>query len=91
MASQSLAVGVDIGGTGIKAGIVDLQKGELRSDRIKVATPSGAEPPDVLVAVKEVLSTLEVDSDGGRSLLLTSTSPYAVEALALEEIKGRRR
>lgn len=28
---------------------------------------------------------------GGRSLLLTSTSPYAVEALALEEIKGRRR
>lgn len=63
MASQSLAVGVDIGGTGIKAGIVDLQKGELRSDRIKVATPTGAEPPDVLAAVKEVLSILKVDSD----------------------------
>ncbi|MGA7147261.1 MAG: ROK family protein [Microbacterium sp.] len=54
------AVGVDIGGTGIKAGVVDLEKGVLESRRVKVATPSGAEPPDVLAAVTEVLSTLEV-------------------------------
>ena len=42
------AVGVDIGGTGIKAGIVDLQKGRLVSDRVKVATPAGAleRPPE---------------------------------------------
>lgn len=61
MAQKSLqAVGVDIGGTGIKAGIVDLQKGELASDRIKVATPPGAEPQDVLAAVREVLDRLGV-------------------------------
>ncbi len=55
------AVGVDIGGTGIKAGVVDLEKGVLESRRVKVATPPGAEPPDVLAAVTEVLSTLEVN------------------------------
>jgi len=57
------AVGVDIGGTGIKAGIVDLQKGRLVSDRVKVATPAGAHPPDVLAAVTEVLATLGVSDD----------------------------
>ena len=59
MASKT-AVGVDIGGTGIKAGLVDLEQGVLISDRIKVATPAGAEPPDVLAAVHEVLDTLNV-------------------------------
>ncbi|MEU1970450.1 polyphosphate--glucose phosphotransferase [Microbacterium sp. NPDC019599] len=57
------AVGVDIGGTGIKAGIVDLDKGILSSDRVKVATPPGAEPDDVLQAVRTVLDTLGVAVD----------------------------
>ncbi|MEJ1155540.1 MULTISPECIES: polyphosphate--glucose phosphotransferase [Microbacterium] len=62
MASQGTrAVGVDIGGTGIKAGIVDLDRGELISDRVKVATPAGAEPKDVLAAVTTVLGILEVE------------------------------
>ncbi|WP_137843521.1 polyphosphate--glucose phosphotransferase [Microbacterium sp. 2FI] len=60
-AEVTRAVGVDIGGTGIKAGIVDLEAGRLISDRVKVATPSGAEPPDVLAAVTEVLTVLGVD------------------------------
>lgn len=54
------AIGVDIGGTGIKAGIVDLEHGTLDSDRIRVPTPKGASPTDVLEAVKEVLMTLGV-------------------------------
>jgi polyphosphate glucokinase len=64
MATESTrAVGVDIGGTGIKAGIVDLEQGILVSDRVKVPTPSGAKPADVLSAVEEVLSTLGVTDD----------------------------
>ncbi|MFB7842613.1 polyphosphate--glucose phosphotransferase [Microbacterium sp. NPDC056052] len=55
------AIGVDIGGTGIKAGIVDLEHGTLESDRIRVPTPKGAAPADVLAAVKEVLTTLGVE------------------------------
>jgi polyphosphate glucokinase len=61
MASQAThAVGVDIGGTGIKAGLVDLAGGRLISDRVKVATPAGAEPADVLQAVRGVLDRLGV-------------------------------
>lgn len=55
---KTRAVGIDIGGTGIKGGIVDLESGELLSDRVKVSTPAGAEPDDVLVAVRSVLDTL---------------------------------
>lgn len=54
------AIGVDIGGTGIKAGIVDLDSGTLASDRIRVPTPDGAHPKDVLNTVREVLDTLGV-------------------------------
>lgn len=58
--SVTQAVGVDIGGTGIKGALVDLDAGQLLSSRIKVPTPKGAEPEDVLAAVKEVLATLDV-------------------------------
>lgn len=54
------AIGVDIGGTGIKAGIVNLKTGTLDSDRIRVDTPKGAAPADVLNAVNAVLDTLGV-------------------------------
>jgi len=57
------AVGVDIGGTGIKAGVVDVTTGTLISTRAKVATPAGAKPRDVLAAVEQVLETLEVSDD----------------------------
>lgn len=60
---KTRAVGVDIGGTGIKAAIVDLEAGTLLSDRIKVATPQGAEPKDVLAAVLQVLEKLDVLDD----------------------------
>jgi polyphosphate glucokinase len=60
---KTRAVGVDIGGTGIKAAVVDLAAGTLLSDRIKVATPAGAEPKDVLAAVLQVLEKLEVLDD----------------------------
>ncbi len=67
-AKTTHAVGVDIGGTGIKAGIVDLDAGQLASDRVKVATPAGAEPDDVLRAVRQVLDTLGVADDASVAL-----------------------
>lgn len=61
VSNATRAVGVDIGGTGIKGALVDLAAGALISDRVKVATPAGAEPDDVLAAVKTVLERLGVD------------------------------
>ena len=60
LSPMAKAIGVDIGGTGIKAGIVDLTHGTMDSDRVRVPTPSGASPQDVLNAVQTVLKTLDV-------------------------------
>jgi polyphosphate glucokinase len=52
------AVGIDIGGTGIKGAIVDVSTGKLLSDRVKLPTPAGGEPDDIIGTVKEVLQKL---------------------------------
>ena len=57
------AVGIDIGGTGIKGAIVDLESGELLTDRIKKPTPEGGEPDDIVAVVKQIVDELGVDDD----------------------------
>jgi polyphosphate glucokinase len=52
------AVGIDIGGTGIKGAIVDVTSGKLLSDRVKLPTPEGGEPEDIVLTVQEVLKKL---------------------------------
>ncbi len=52
-------IGIDIGGTGIKAAIVDVENGELVSDKIKVGTPEGAKPADVAAVVKDIVDELD--------------------------------
>ncbi len=54
----SKAVGIDIGGTGIKGAIVDVSTGKLLSDRVKLPTPEGGEPDDIVLTVREVLKKL---------------------------------
>ena len=54
----SKAIGIDIGGTGIKGAIVDVSTGKLLSDRIKLPTPEGGEPDDIVLTVREVLKKL---------------------------------
>jgi polyphosphate glucokinase len=53
------AVGIDIGGTGIKGALVDTVKGKLLSDRIKLDTPKGGEPDDIVKTVVELLDRLK--------------------------------
>lgn len=48
------AVGIDIGGTGIKGGLVDLKKGRLIGERKKLKTPQGAPINAVIDAVVQV-------------------------------------
>jgi len=47
----TLAIGIDIGGTGIKGALVDVTTGELMSERLKVPTPKGGEPADIVAEV----------------------------------------
>lgn len=61
--SKHMAVGVDIGGTGVKAALVDVAEGTLLSDRVKVPTPVGGEPDDIRDAVVELVGRLDVEAD----------------------------
>ncbi len=48
-------LGIDIGGSGIKGAMVDLEKGELISDRHRIDTPQPATPEAVSQRVKELV------------------------------------
>ena len=56
---KDLQIGVDIGGTGIKGGIVDLRTGALVSDRFRIDTPKPATPEAVAEVVQRVVAELQ--------------------------------
>jgi len=56
------AVGIDIGGTGIKGALVDTGSGELLSARIKLDTPQGGEPEDIVKVVVQIVDQLKVEA-----------------------------
>lgn len=56
---MSTAIGVDIGGTGIKVGHVDVATGEFVVERIKAATPAGGEPEDIARVTRELIDQLD--------------------------------
>jgi polyphosphate glucokinase len=58
---MTTAVGIDIGGTGIKGAVVDTDTGKLLSDRIKLPTPQGGEPDDIVATVLEIITQLKVE------------------------------
>lgn len=52
------ALGIDIGGTGIKGAIVDVDAGELVTERLKYPTPRGGEPSAIVATVVELIEKL---------------------------------
>lgn len=53
-----IAIGIDIGGTGIKGALVDVKKGLLVSDRVRVETPEGGRPNDIARVVAELITRI---------------------------------
>ena len=53
------ALGLDIGGTGIKAAVVDLATGRLVTDRVRELTPQPPTPKAVLDVVASVVRSLQ--------------------------------
>jgi len=51
-----IGFGVDIGGSGVKGAIVDLDTGTLASDRHRISTPRPATPLNVIDAVRQVVT-----------------------------------
>ena len=53
-------LGIDIGGSGIKAALVDTSTGELLTERRRLATPKGATPSGVAKTVAELVGSFDV-------------------------------
>ena len=52
------AIGIDIGGTGIKGAVVNLKSGELVGDRVRMETPAGGSPKDSAATVAQIIGAL---------------------------------
>ncbi len=52
------AFGVDVGGSGIKAAVVDVDSGEMRSERLRVPTPSPSTPDKVSASIVRLVRRL---------------------------------
>jgi polyphosphate glucokinase len=65
MANSRIAIGVDVGGSGIKAAVVDVEAGRLRSDRLRVATPVPSTPDAVLASISRLVKRLAKSSGLG--------------------------
>lgn len=57
------ACGIDIGGSGVKGAIVDLETGEFVGERIRIETPQPATPDAVADVVRQVVEGLGVGAD----------------------------
>lgn len=68
------AIGVDVGGTSIKAAVVDTRSGELLSDQARVDTPADATPDQVVALVSALIAQLE----GGAGLPVGVALPAVV-------------
>ncbi|RKQ36566.1 polyphosphate--glucose phosphotransferase [Kocuria tytonis] len=52
-------IGIDIGGTGTKGGIVDLTTGQLVGERFRIPTPQPATPQAVANVVRQIVDELQ--------------------------------
>lgn len=64
-AQAGTVLGIDVGGTGIKAALVDVEAGKLTAKRMRVLTPRPATPKAVSMTVTEVVNHFEWDGPIG--------------------------
>jgi polyphosphate glucokinase len=57
------ALGIDVGGTGVKAALVELSTGELLTSRVRLKTPLPATPQAVLETVRRVVDGVAAEHD----------------------------
>jgi polyphosphate glucokinase len=72
VASGRIAIGIDVGGSGIKAAVVDVESGRFRSERLRIATPSPATPEAVISSIGRIVKRL------ARASGLGTTTPVGV-------------
>jgi len=56
--ASRIAIGVDVGGSGIKAAVVDVESGQFRSERLRVPTPTPSTPDRVSATIGRLIRRL---------------------------------
>lgn len=69
-----LAIGIDIGGTGMKGGVVDTRTGNLVGERFRIPTPQPATPEACATVVREIVDELQ-----GRELAPAPDSAIGID------------
>jgi len=54
--TTNLALGIDIGGSGIKGAVVDLEAGDFATERLRIETPQESTPANVAAVVGEIVA-----------------------------------
>lgn len=60
---KNLAFGIDIGGSGIKGAVVDLDTGEFATERVRIPTPKKSTPKNVAQTCKELIDQFNLPED----------------------------
>jgi sugar lactone lactonase YvrE len=71
MAKHHVALGIDIGGSGIKGAVVNLEKGEFTTKRKKILTPKPATPEAVIEVVAQLVDHFLDDIDDNTAVGVT--------------------
>ncbi|MEV0946420.1 polyphosphate--glucose phosphotransferase [Rhodococcus sp. NPDC049939] len=77
--------GVDVGGSGVKGGTVDLTTGQLIGDRIKLPTPQPSVPRAVAETVAEIVKMAKWEGPVGVTLPSVVTSGIARSAANVDK------
>ena len=78
-------MGVDIGGTGIKVGLVDPSEGRMIGERVKLPTPRPATPERVVKTLEK--ASAELGSSHPVGIGFPRDAPYRLSSLGLMQAR----
>jgi polyphosphate glucokinase len=58
-------LGIDVGGSGIKGALVDVESGEFLAERVRIPTPSPGNPDQVIEVIRRIVDEFEWDGKIG--------------------------
>ncbi|MBK7429074.1 MAG: ROK family protein [Saprospiraceae bacterium] len=78
-------LGIDVGGTGIKAALVDPSTGEMLTEKLKILTPKPATPASVSVIIQECLRKFDYQGPVGCGFPSVIMNDIAITATNLDK------
>lgn len=60
---RKVAIGVDVGGSGIKGAPVDLKTGQFMDKRVRIPTPENAEPAEIAAIIGEIVAKFNLPGE----------------------------